>query len=275
MRTFHKRMILGAALCLLLCGCGIKREKNLTVVFPRLGAADCAVFMTKSATILIDTGESGDAEEILTLLSRYDRNTIDLLLISHYDKDHVGGAAKLLSNLTVKRVIGSSSPKGSEEYVSYIAALADAGLLEEIPKETLDLTLGDMKLTVYPPERESYSENQSNNSSVVVSVEYQDTHFLFTGDAMAERLGEIMPTLSETGIVYDVIKIPHHGRDTSDAKALVEALGDSDTACLITSSKKEPEAEEILTDLPCPVYLTRKGTVTAVSDGTEVTVTQE
>lgn len=120
MSTFSKRLlpILGLLMALLLSSCG-KKSNDLTVVFPKLGAADCAILMAEDHTVVIDTGEAEDADTILNVLSDYHRNTIDLLLISHYDKDHVGGAAELIDSLTVRRVIGSSYPKESEEYAAY------------------------------------------------------------------------------------------------------------------------------------------------------------
>jgi beta-lactamase superfamily II metal-dependent hydrolase len=251
-------------------GCGSK----LTVVFPSLGSADCAILMTEHATVVIDTGESSDAEEILDTLAAYQRSTVDLLLISHYDKDHVGGAAELLESVSVQRVIGSTSPKDSEAYESYRAALRSCGLAEEIPDSDTTIALDGLELTIYPPQQETYQENQSNNSSTVVSAAYGNTHFFFTGDAMEERVGELLPILQENGTVYDLIKVPHHGRDQETTQELFSAAGDSDTITIVTSSKKEPEDKSLMDALP-NVYLTRKGAVTVISDGSEITVEQD
>ena len=68
--------------------------------------------MTEEHTVVIDTGETEDAGTILDVLSDYHRDSIDLLVISHYDKDHVGGAAELMNSLTVHRVIGLQLSQG-------------------------------------------------------------------------------------------------------------------------------------------------------------------
>jgi beta-lactamase superfamily II metal-dependent hydrolase len=250
-------------------GCGEK----LTIVFPNLGSADCAILMTEHATVVIDTGESGDAEEILDTLAEYQRSTVDLLLISHYDKDHVGGAAELLESVSVQRVIGSTSPKDSEVYERYQAALQSCGLTEEIPDSDITISLDGLELTIYPPQQETYSENQSNNSSTFVSASYGNTHFLFTGDAMEERVEELLPILRESGTVYDLIKVPHHGRDPETTQDIFTVAGNSDTVSIVTSSKKEPE-DKYLTDVLPHVYLTRKGAVTVTSDGSKLTTEQ-
>ena len=173
MRTFSKAWV--PALLLLLCFSGCGKRDQMTVVFPKVGSADCAILMTEDATVLIDTGEDGDGDKILKLLSEYGRDRIDLMLISHYDKDHVGGADQILKALPVRRVIGSTSPKESEDYSEYLEALAAAGLSEEIPKEKMELSYGALKLTVYPPKEEVYPSDQRNNSSTAVSAAFGET----------------------------------------------------------------------------------------------------
>lgn len=275
MRTSSKRGILallGSAL-LLLGGCG--KQSGLTVVFPKLGSADAAVLMTERATVVIDTGESGDGDEILEILSDNHRDTIDLLVISHYDKDHVGGAAEILENCTVKRVIGSTSPKVSDEMSDYYGALADTGLTEEVLSEAITLELDGMSLTIAPPQQSEYDKEQSNNSSTVVTVQFGDTALFFAGDAMTERMAELLPELE--GQAFDLIKIPHHGRDEDTTVSLLPCFRDG-AAAIITSSKKEPESSQVLEPLQdsgVTSYRTMDGAVTVTSDGHTLTIEQE
>lgn len=275
MRTFNKSMIIGllGTLLLLLGGCG--NHSELTVVFPKVGSADAAVMMTESATVVIDTGETGDGDQLLEILSNNHRDTIDLLVISHYDKDHVGGAAEVLENCTVVRVIGSTSPKVSDETADYYAALADVGLTEEVLSEPLALELDGMRLSILPPETHEYDQDQSNNSSTVVTVQFGDTALFFAGDAMAERMAEVIPALA--GKSFDLIKIPHHGRDDDTTTSLLPCFKDG-AAAIITSSKKEPESETVLDLLQAngvTVYRTLDGAVTVTSDGHTLKIEQE
>ena len=274
MSTFSKRIlpILALLLVLLLSGCGKKDTEGLTVVFPKLGAADCAILMTEAHTVVIDTGEVEDAGVILDVLSDYHRNSIDLLVISHYDKDHVGGAAELIESLTVHRVIGSSYPKASAEYAAYQSALSQAGLTEKILSSPETVTISDnFTLTICPPEQAAYAEDESNNASVAVAVEYGDTRMLFTGDAMEERTEEILSEFSGT---FDLIKLPHHGREKDTAEQLSDAFGTENTAYIVTSSKQEPEHKKLQKAVSGTLYRTRDGNITAFSDGSTVKITQ-
>ena len=277
MRTFSKRIAaalipLAALLVFGLMGCGKQESDSLTVVFPDLGAADCTILMDETATVVIDTGEAGDGEAILDVLQAYDRDSVDLLVISHYDKDHVGGAAELLAGVSVKRVIGSTYPKDSEEYAAYQQSLADAGLTEELltSPETVSVS-GSLTLTVCPPEQAVYPEDMSNNASIAVAAQYGDTRMLFTGDAMEARTEELLTEFSGS---FDLIKLPHHGREKATAEALSDAFGTDGTAYIVTSSKKEPEHKHLSDAVSGTVYLTRKGEITAISDGTTVKITQ-
>lgn len=259
------------ALFLALAGC-TRARRDLTVVFPKLGAADCAMILAEDETVVIDTGEAGDGETILDILSDYSRDSVDLLVISHYDKDHVGGAAELLSAVPVKRVVGSSYPKDSEEYTAYQAALTEAGLTEEhlTAAETIQLQ-NSLTLSVCPPEEPSYAQDESNNASVAVALQYGSARMLFTGDAMEERTQELLRQFSGS---FDLIKLPHHGRETSTAQELSDTFGTDETAYIVTSSKKEPEHKHLEDAVSGTLYLTRKGSVTVVSDGSSVKITQ-
>ena len=158
---------------------------------------------------------------------------------------------------------------------AYYAALEHAGLTEEIPASSLAITVEDLCLTIDSPEKSTYESDQSNNSSTVVTVRYQDTQLLFTGDAMAERTAEFSSGLENNS--FDLVKIPHHGRDTETVSELIPAMK-SGAAAMITSSKKEPENQAVLDALEhggITPYLTRQGTVIATSDGKTVKILQE
>jgi beta-lactamase superfamily II metal-dependent hydrolase len=268
MHTFS-RVFPALVLLALLTGCG--KSNTMTVVFPKIGSADAALLMTEHTTILIDTGESDDGQTVLDLLADYGRDTVDLLIISHYDKDHVGGAAGILSGCTVKRVIGSTYPKDSKEVRKYRNALEDAGLTEEICSSAINVTLDGMTLEIMPPEQTEYTEDTSNNASMVVSVAFGDKNLLFTGDAMSERLAE----LNLQTDTYDLVKIPHHGRDMDTIEMLLTTMR-SGSVAIITSSKKEPENQDVVDLLNAhgmKTYLTREGGL-VVTVGQDIQIKQ-
>ena len=96
--------------------CGKKEVyPDFTMDFLDVGKADCMVLRTENSTVVIDCGEKGDGKQILSLLAENEIETVDYLIITHYDKDHVGGAAKLINTIEVKNVLAPDYTEESDE----------------------------------------------------------------------------------------------------------------------------------------------------------------
>ena len=265
------------ALALLLTACAhpaaqtaqTAAQTDLEVHFFDAGKADAILLTTANSTVLIDTGEQGFGKTILARLEQTGVDRIDVLIVTHFDQDHVGGAAKVLNSIPVGTVLQSNQPKDSEEYEKYTAALANAGIEPVTVRETYEFTLDGVSYTVDPPRQAQYGEDSSNNSSLIVTVRNGDNRFLFTGDAQTARLAEFLETGSAA---CDVLKLPHHGQDEPLLDALLDAAKPS--YAVITSSDDEPESEAVVSALEqsgIRVLRTRDGAVTLHSDGTSVT----
>jgi len=237
------------------------------------GKADALLLYTKSAAVLIDTGNSGFGKTILSYLTAQGITRLDVLILTHFDKDHVGGAAKLLKSVSVGQVLVSDCPKDSDEYAAYTAALAAAGLTAQVVREALSLTLGGAVFSVSPPQKADYAVDPSNNSSLIVSVSYGQTRLLFMGDAEDDRIREF---LGENPGSYDFLKVPYHGHWQTSLTQLLRAV--QPAYAVITSSDDEPEDSQTLAALKsagAEVFLTRQSPVLAVTDGKTLTVSYE
>lgn len=234
------------------------------------GKADAFLITSGEAAVLIDCGESGAGKLIARYMKEQGIRSIDCLIITHFDKDHVGGAAKLLKSVPVQRVLQSNSPKDSKEMEKYLRALDLTGIESETVSETVSFSLGGAEFTVYPPQRELYEKDPSNNSSLVTSVSYGERSFLFTGDAESARLAEILAL--DLGKA-DVLQIPHHGEWDM---LLVSLLKMTDPSyALMTCSEEEPEdmrTLQLLEQQGVEALLSREGELDIVSDGTAVSV---
>ena len=230
-----------------------------------LGKADAFLITEKSGAVLIDCGLNGQGKDILQFLDENGIEKLDVLIITHFDKDHVGGAPKVLKKIPVGKVLQSNCPKDSGEYERYLKALGQTGIESVTVREKTDFSVGGMTFTVYPPEKERYLTEESNNSSLVTSVRYGETGILFTGDCEGERLLELLQTDPGRN---DVLQIPHHGKWQVQLPALLEKTQPS--FALITSSLEEPEDYMTLYTLGnagIPVLLTRDGALDIFSDG--------
>ena len=238
------------------------------------GKADAILLTTANSAVLVDAGEKGFGKTILAYLEEKGIDRLDCLIVTHFDQDHVGGAAKVLNNIAVGTVLQSNRPKDSEEYEKYVRALTNAGVEPVTVRELYEFTLDGVTYTVDPPRQAEYAADSSNNSSLIVTVRNGENRFLLTGDAQTERLAEV---LDGENMSCDVLKVPHHGKDEPLLAALLEAA--TPAYAVITSSDEEPESEAVVQALEsagAAVLLTREGAVTIRSDGLTVTpVTDE
>ena len=146
---------------------GSPAGEELKIVFPSVGKADVALIRFAEKAILVDTGTKDSYETIAALLQRENVRRIDLLLLTHFDEDHIGSASKILENYTVERILQPDRAKDSGEYRKYSTSLAKLGLTAEKVTENRSLTLGDVQLEIFPASK-VYEKSDSNNSSLVL-----------------------------------------------------------------------------------------------------------
>ena len=245
----------------------------LDLLFFDAGKADAILLTTEHSAVLVDCGLKGFGKTILDTLAEKGIDRLDLLIVTHFDKDHVGGAAKVLNSIPVAQVLQNDCPKDSSEVEKYEKALGNAGLEPVTVTETMTLTLDGVTYRVDPARTADFQEDESNNSSLVVTVTHGENVLLLPGDVQTQRIGELL----ESGVPQaDLLKIPHHGKEEPLLDALVKGV---DPAwAVITSSDEEPEdpsTTAVLEQRGVKTLLTRQGAVLVHSDGTSLTVTQE
>ncbi|MBQ1372269.1 MAG: MBL fold metallo-hydrolase [Oscillospiraceae bacterium] len=281
-RKWIQLLVVLAALAALLLGCGDNSEEaerrkyasadaSLHLWCFQAGKADAFLLWNDAGAILIDTGESGYGKTILTKLSELGIRRLNALILTHFDKDHVGGAKKILNEIPVERVLQSNCPKpGAEAYENYLQALTSQRMEPTTVREPMELSLGSATLRIDPPAEECYPEDESNNSSLVVTVCCGEQRMLFCGDAEALRLQEL---LARQPGHCELLKLPHHGRYQ---ELLEELLTQTQPRyAVITSSEAEPEdAEtmELLAEHGVEALLTRNGAFEIVGDGKSLQV---
>ena len=244
-------------------------EETLTVTFLKCGKADAMLLQTDTHAVVIDCGEKSDGSKMVDLLNAQGVKTIDCMILTHYDQDHIGGAAKVVKKFDVQEIIASDYEEDSSEYEKLTAAMADKDLTFTIPEDPLTFTVGDLLLEVCPHENTDYADGFDNNCSIVTKVTHGSNVLLFTGDAMQERLEEIM----DIG-TCDLLKVPYHGRSLDNLGTFLDAV--KPTYAVISTSQDELASStlEALSSRKIVTYATcLHGTVTAVSDGKSLTVT--
>ena len=268
-------LVLTASLVLPLSGRAFadEAEPELEILFFQAGKADAILLRTQNAVVLIDCGLKGFGQTILSELRAHGIEKIDVLILTHFDKDHVGGAAKVINNMEVESVLQSNYPKNSEEYEKYLKALRKAGIEPVTVRYGFEFMLDGVQFSVDPPAQEQYRDDPSNNSSLIVTVRHGENTFLLTGDAETERLQEFLRTDVPA---CTVLKLPHHGDWDPLLGYLLRAT--EPEHIVVTCEGETPEDLRtlgVLNASGCRVWVTGHAPVRIRSDGAAVEVSYE
>ena len=182
----------------------------------------------------------------------------------------MGGADHVLEELEVDRLLTPDYQEDSKQYEQFAEAAREAGLVLETFTDPLTFQLGGSDVSVYPPLRSSYEDD--NDYSLAVMVQHGIDSFLFPGDAEQTRLDELM---AQTSVNCTFLKVPHHGRVEANSGVFFRAA--SPQYAVITCDSEGPDSEVMsaLNAVGAQVYLTSRGPVQCVSDGANpMTVTQ-
>lgn len=247
--------------------------KELKVTFLDVGKADAIVLQSESSTVVIDCGEKGDGKKISSILEESGTTVIDYLIITHFDKDHVGGAPKVLKTFDVKNVLTPDYTGNVSEYDKFAETLDGKGITPMKLKEDISFTLDDVDYTVYAPKKDFYGDGDSaeNNFSLVTKAVHHNNTLLFTGDAMEERLDEIMDIGKCT-----LLKVPYHGRKLDNLGDFLKATEPKCAVVCTDRNEFSGKMQDLLKKQKINTYATCfNGEITAVSDGSQIKIDTE
>lgn len=255
----------------------------LTITALPVGKADALILKTDDWAAMIDTGEERDGSYIRETLEAAGIDHLNLLLVTHFDKDHVGSAAELLGTVGADQVLMPDYEGTRPEYAAFLSAL------EEHPEtevqritgtETLEIPAGSVNtsLTIYaaddPEEIQDTDGEYDNDMSLVANVTCGEKQFLFTGDIEKTRIRQMLE--SQVDWKADWIKMPHHGRYQKKVEKLLEAVNPFYAViCDGGDQLAEEETLDALKKRQIKAWETADGTVVTITDGKNIKVRQE
>ena len=251
-------------------------DGKMAVHFLDVGQGLAIFVQCDGMNLIYDGGDKSTSSEVVAYLKNMGVETIDYLISSHYDSDHVSGLIGCLNAFDVTNVICADYVHESKTYESFISTVEEKGLEMQHPAVGTEFTFGSGKFVVLAPEE--FDDDESNANSVVIRLIHGENSFLITGDA--EYSSEKAMCNSGLEIESDVLVPGHHGSATATSwDFLMQVVPEyAVISCGEDNSYGHPHEEtmEKLESMEVQVYRTDKqGYISVVSDGKTLDWSQE
>ncbi len=256
-------------------------NNNLKVYFFDIGQGDAIFIETPGRhQILVDGGpDSAILEKLGNVMPGSDK-TIDLVVLTHPEKDHMQGLIDVFERYEIDYILWTGVLRKTQEYQKWLEVLKEeqkqgAEIIIANPEKSIKA--GNVFLDIIHP-FDDLSEREmrdSNDSSIVFNLIFRKNKFLFTGDITNKTEEGLIN--SGVSLQSDVLKVAHHGSKYSSSE---DFLGAVNPAVSVISAGKEnfyghpaPEVLQRLEKSGIKVKRTDKeGDIEIVSDGENIKI---
>lgn len=251
----------------------------LKVSFLDVGQGDAIFIESPTGTqVLIDGGKTSVVlHELESVMGFFDR-TIDMVVATHPDMDHIGGLIDVLERYEVATILLTENMSDTPAFKIFQDRVRDedAKIIYARRGQVFDLGSGDMgstTLSILFPDHDP-REMESNLSSIVARLVYGESEYMLTGDSPQE-IEEYLVSIGPDLLVSDVLKAGHHGSRTSSSEIFVEVV--NPTYAIISAGKDNSyghphrEVTEIFSRHDVAVMSTAEShAIHTISDGTSI-----
>jgi len=184
-----------------------------------VGEADSALILCGDEAMLVDTGNSDQGSMIRLYLKQHNVNGLKYLLLTHSDRDHIGGAASVISNIEIENLFMCRYEKDNDVYANMMNEINYKNMSWSTPDVGAEYQLGDATITIIAPNRDY---DNPNDSSIAFVIRHGEDSFIFTGDA--EETAEADIVNNGLDISADVYYVGHHGSHTSSTQPFLDKV---------------------------------------------------
>ena len=201
-------------------------DGRLHVYFLDVGQGDAILVQAPDGRqILVDGGPSPTAllNELGDVLPFWDRS-LDLVVLTHSDGDHITGLIPLLDRYRVGQVLDVAQSDAAPEAAPWLERLAALGVPRVYAQRGMRLPVGDLQITVlHPgPAQLTGTASDDNNNAIVLHLDYGGISLLLTGDAEHEAETDIIA--ADLPLRADVLKIGHHGSNGASSPEFIATV---------------------------------------------------
>ena len=250
----------------------------LAVHVLNVGKADSIFIECGGHHLLVDGGTADCGEQVTSYLRNRGVKSLDCVVNTHPDSDHIGGLQRVLLSFPVRHYFSPALPKNllpdSVEYLGVQKSLKSRNIREEHPKAGSAFDIGQLHIMVLGPVRMGSS---TNNNSIVLKLIFGKNRFLLMGDAEKEEEESLLA--SGADLSADILKIGHHGSDTSTTQEFLNAVSPKYAAISVgndSNNLPKTSVSRRLLDANVSVFRTDlNGTIIFLSDGKTISIKTE
>jgi len=196
------------------------RGGELKVAFLDVGQGDAIYIEAPNGNqLLVDSGSGKQVlRELSSVMPPYDRS-IDAILATHPDKDHIGGFPEILTRFKVSEVFVSGASSDTAVYKELEEKIKEKKISKTVLRKGTRVWLSkDVYFDVLFPDVDTSRFKESNDASIVGKLRYKDKIFLLTGDSPIKIENHLVSVYGRD-LKSDVLKLGHHGSRTSSSES--------------------------------------------------------
>ena len=245
-------------------------KSSFSVHFIDVGQADAALVECDGHYMLIDGGNKADSSIIYSVLKKAAVPKLDIVVGTHAHEDHIGGLPGAFNYTTADITLCPVKNYDSNAFEDFAKYATQKGGGITVPKKGDTYSLGSSTVKILGVNGGS----DTNDTSIVLRIDYGKTSFLFTGDAEREAEQAILSTSADLSAT--VLKVGHHGSDTSTSYPFLREIMPKYAVISVGSGNSygHPTEDTLsrLRDADVKVFRTdMQGDIFCTSDGKEVT----
>ena len=253
-------------------------KSPLTIQFLNIGNADSIIIKSPEANILIDSGESESADDVVRAIRKSKIYDIDYFIATNPNSDNIGGCVEVFKNFSIGEFISTTMPDKikpvSADYDNMVEGIEKYNIKYVESSTDKKIKCGDLTIEFLAPVSE-YSE--INDQSIVLKLSYKGFEAIFMSDAGKTVEKDLMDKYGADKLKADVIKIGDHGSYSASSESFIKSVGASYciVSCRKTSGSLTPSSStmDILKDSGGYIYRTDiNGNITVLTDGTSIEV---